>query len=289
MKKKCCAGIVTCNPELKRLTHVVDAVSRQVDIVIIVDNCSENKGDITKLLQGNKEKNIFVENDENRGIARALNQIFEVAVKKGYDWVLTLDHDTVCDPGMVETLFKGVIGENVGIVCPSVLYEDEDLKMKGYGKLGMEEVYACMTSGSLTRVSAWEKVGGFNDNYFIDFVDNEFCMKLKIDGFKVIRNHSCEMKHSLGEPRQVKSLFGSKSVSIHKPWRYYYMVRNNLTFIRQYRPYLRIIKEYAKLLLIIWDGVRYSYDRKQTLHYIGLGIRDARNGITGRMKELKNV
>lgn len=284
MKSKCIAGIVTCNPEIDRLKAVVASAICQVAEVIIVDNNSTNINEI-RSLQDCYGNLLVVENKENQGIARALNQIFEVAVERNYEWVLTLDHDTICDIKMVDTLFDGVIDDSIGIVCPSVLYEGVDFKMKGYGKTGLEDVYACMTSGSLTRVAAWQKVGGFNDEYFIDFVDNEFCMKLKINNYRILRNHACEMKHSLGEPLTIKTLFGEVSVVTHKPWRFYYMVRNNLVFICQYRKYLRILREYAKLAKIISGGLRYSIDRKQTWKYIKLGYIDAKRGVLGKMKE----
>ena len=90
---KIAAGIVTYNPDIDRLRENVEAVLPQVEYLYIIDNNSGNFSDW---------KNIFDENkvgltklNLNVGIAKALNILMDKAGNDGYEWVLTLDDDSV--------------------------------------------------------------------------------------------------------------------------------------------------------------------------------------------------
>lgn len=279
---KCCAGIVTYNPEIERLRIVVNQIVNQVDEIIIVDNNSQNQKGIEALSDVYTTLDV-VSNKVNEGIAHALNTIFEIADRRGFEWVLTLDHDTVCPDDMIEKLSIHCDKDRVGIVCPAVDYENLEINaLKNESRLSYP--YACMTSGSLTNIAAWKNVGGFRDDYFIDFVDNEFCMKLGLSGFIIIRVNECIMHHQLGNACE-KKLLGvfRKKVSVHSPWRFYYMTRNNLLFIWEYKSHINVIKEYLKLCSILISGLLYADDKVNTYFYIKKGIIDARKRKAGKL------
>ena len=74
MKKiRICAGIVTYNPDIELLIKNINAISDQVNKVIIVDNGSINWNNWSnRILSKNVE---IIRNRNNDGIAKALNQI----------------------------------------------------------------------------------------------------------------------------------------------------------------------------------------------------------------------
>lgn len=45
----------------------------------------------------------------------------------------------------------------------------------------------CITSASCTNLAVWKEVGGFDERLFIDLVDNEFCKRLIVSGYKILR------------------------------------------------------------------------------------------------------
>ena len=281
MTNAVCAGIVLYNPQIARLRTNIDAIFQQVPLIILVDNGSDNLDEIEKLkLEFNSV--VLISNNVNLGIAFALNQICDEADHNGFEWVLTLDQDTVCPISLIDTLYKH-IGKDVGIVCPAV-YEGWDIEKKQEIN-SVEEISACMTSASLTRISAWKKVAGFRTDYFIDFVDNEFCMKLRNERFKIIRVNDCSISHELGDSKTIK-LFGLFPIrcSEHKPWRFYYMARNNIVFIREYKEYLCVPKEYMKLVYVLATGLLASKQKKETVHHIKMGIQHAKNMRMGRLE-----
>lgn len=275
-----CAGIVLFNPDIDRLKSVVGAISGQVKEVVLVDNGSVNNRSITAVL-ANYMNVSLITNTENEGIAKALNQICKYGKDNGYQWGLTLDQDTVCPGNLIEELYKHTNNAIHGIVCPAVHYEGVNMESPSVNTNG-EYVYACMTSASLTRLEAWEKVGGFNEGYFIDFVDNEFCMKLKQEGYKVYRTNHSAISHQLGESREVRFLWYKSVGTIHSSLRCYYMMRNNVLFIRQYGKELNVLKEYSKVAYIAYRQLLYSQQKMNDLIYIAKGLKDGFKGKTGK-------
>ena len=163
------AGIVLYNPEIKRLRLNIEAVAGQVSEILLVNNGSDNTEQIMTLIKG--KKNItLIDNKKNIGIAAALNEIGEYALKKNIDMFLTLDQDSVICKDMVSELSELLDNKKVGISCPFIdRNHDFVTENKVY------EVETAITSGSLIKTSVWELVGGFWEYLFIDEVDHEFC------------------------------------------------------------------------------------------------------------------
>lgn len=282
MEKRICAGIVLYNPDIVRLEQSIHRIAPQVEMLILVDNASDNIEDVEDILTNNAKTHL-VKNNDNLGIATALNQICQYAEDRKFHWVFTLDQDTICPFDIIEKLSRYTSIDQVGILCPAVDYEGLKINTK-LSSDELAETYACMTSGSLTNLKAWKTSNGFRDDYFIDFVDNEFCMKLRLNQFKILRVNNCIMHHQLGEAKE-KSILGvvKRKVCIHKPWRYYYMTRNNLLFIWEYKSYLNIFKEYLKLGTILWNGLLFADDKGGTLYYMRKGVTDALHHKMGKL------
>lgn len=276
-----CAGIVTYHPDILRLEDNLRSVTEQVYKVYVVDNHSSNIDEIRKLVSSVANAELL-ENGHNNGIAAALNQLCGRAEEDGCSWILTLDQDTVIPVDMIETFKPYTIVPEIGIICPEVYYEGCGYQLAN--REGTQNVYACMTSAALTRIEAWYKVGGFREDYFIDFVDNEFCMKLTLNQYRILRVNACQISHQLGESG-IKKILGLKvRYSKHSPLRIYYMARNNYEFIKEYSMHLSVFKEKVKMGYVLMQGILFSDNKKEAIKYARRGIRDAKKGITGKFR-----
>jgi rhamnosyltransferase len=95
------AGIVLYNPNMNRLIENIISIKNQVDCIVCVDNNSNNYKEIKDKF-GNDINIILISNFENKGIGYALNQIVRWGIKHDYQWVLTLDQDSICPPDIIE-------------------------------------------------------------------------------------------------------------------------------------------------------------------------------------------
>ena len=96
------AGITLFNPDVARLEENISSIYGQVDRVICVDNGSDNIKNIEDCVLNNWKNITIIKNGKNEGIAKALNQMFEFAIEQQYEYVLTLDQDSVCPDNIIE-------------------------------------------------------------------------------------------------------------------------------------------------------------------------------------------
>lgn len=269
---KICAGIVTYEPEINRFSDNYNSIIGQVSFVVIVDNGSNNIDEIRNFVHD--KKNVYLlENKKNMGIAFALNQIFNFAIDKKQEWVLTLDQDSICSTEIISKYRSFSNLDNIGIYCPRVNYNESNQVQEAVSETLYIE--ACMTSGSLTLVEAWKICKGFDDWMFIDLVDNDFCMRLKLNNYKVIRINSATINHSLGEQKFINLPFGKRIFFYnHSPLRNYYFVRNSVYFIRKY--WNEIDKIHQILVLIYWESKKLIFEgnKFKIINSIIIGIKD---------------
>lgn len=227
-----CAGIITYNPTLTDVSTCLEALCNQVERVIIVDNASKNVKSLQEIVS--KYANVtLVKNSQNIGFAKALTQVFEWAKSQGFNWVLTLNDDSVVPSNMISEYKK--ILENQGslvnqknaknskiaIVC-SLLKNRLDGTIL-HSKCHEDE---CITSGSLTSVEAWAKIGGFDEWLEIDGVDFDFSRRLVRAGWKIVECQNVIMEHQIGKARSINLIIKHPIVWNHNANRKYYIARN---------------------------------------------------------------
>ena len=267
MKLTIAAGIVCFNPNIERLKENIFAIQNQVDQVIIFDNGSNNINDIKKLC-----KNLLVEtNNSNLGIAYALNTIMQIAETKGYEYVITLDQDSVAPSNLVDILSK-LVNENIAIVCPLIW----DINKKDNPKLenSYNDVNRCITSGALTSVKAWKRVNGFDNKMFIDGVDFDFCDRLRKENYKILQSNKVALIHEIGHRTEKKFLFWNISVKNHSAFRKYYIAKNIVYLDRKNQvsgyPIKTLLRELKQVVLVIL----YENDKWNKLKKIYKGMID---------------
>ena len=122
--KAFCAGIVTYNPDIHRLRENISSIIRQVDHIVICDNGSRNINSIKEIIMSFPIR--VIELNENMGIAYALNKICEISIELGYEWVLTLDQDSVSPVNLIKKLAEYANRNDVAIVSPEIIYRNNE-------------------------------------------------------------------------------------------------------------------------------------------------------------------
>ena len=287
---KVCAGIVLYNPDVKRLTLSIDAIKAQVDRIIIVDNASSNITELQRVFSG--DHFIWILNDTNLGIAKALNQLVEQADKHGYEWILTLDQDSICGDGFVDKLLAVAVGETpqkkTAMVGPLIMdrgIADTDAP-PGEPLPDTEDVRLCITSGCLTNVGAVIEAGGFNEWLFIDEVDREMCLRLLQRGYQLIRVNTVRLNHEYGQKTITRRILWKKVVyRYYEPFRVYYQTRNLVYMMRKYgREYTpRLFYRWVRLYIAF--GVKFICEpnRIKRLNAFVKGLKD---GFSVDMKKI---
>lgn len=290
---KVAAIIVSYNPD-KNLLDSVNLLISQVEKIIIVDNGSieEKRKDISSIKDIDNERIEVIFNEENLGIATALNIGVREALKQGFNWILTMDQDSKASKDMVEKMFevynnidekerKSILSIFPNFVDKRIQSIEENSVMNTY-----EYVDADITSGNLVNAEVFDKVGFFDDSLFIDLVDTDFCMRLNEKNIKMIKVRDAILYHSLGESQSVKSIFGKFNTSNHSALRRYYMTRNRFYIWEKYKDLNSFTlnrdkklfkKEFIKIIL----GEK---DKVNKIKMVFKGYKDYKKGIRGKLK-----
>ena len=242
------AGYVLYNPDRERFLKGFEIVKKQFGKVIIFDNV----GDCETLIVDDGV--VYITEHQNKGIAYGLNRIVECAKQHGYEWVVTLDQDTIIPNNIVSKLSCYTNTEDVAIISPQVIDKRRKYLKIIETKEDVIDIDFCITSASCTNIGIWEKLGGFDEFLFVDFVDNDYCKRAKLAGYRILQIPSLVIdqefgKISLKSPLKVKFyLWLSKvtknknvaKLSYHKevsPLRVYYIHRNLIYLNKKYKDF----------------------------------------------------
>ena len=243
--------------------------------VVVVDNASKEK-----FTENHKYQNFtlkIIRSEINLGFSGGQNLGIKQALENGAVYVLVLNNDVILDKDLIVELLKTFEEKDCGIVSPKIYfarghefhkdrYKQEDLGSVIWyagGQIDWQNVIAShigvdevdkgqyeqtgeidFASGccELIKREVFEKVGLFDERYFLYFEDNDLSQRVKKQGFKIYYQPKAMLWHL-----NAGSTGGSGS-SLQD----YYITRNRLLFGFSYatlRTKFALIRESIKNII----------------------------------------
>lgn len=258
----------------------------QVERAFIVDNTEgDNLALVAPLLEEGRAD--YLPNRANLGVAKGLNIGAGHAIAAGYRYLLTMDQDSEAVPGMVSELLTGFEQEGVqaGMVVPFLLTCPGQ---SAPSVPGFRSLLTAMTSGSLLDLAAYRAAGPYRDDFFIDFIDNEYCLRLVSSGYSVVQASRAVLRHTVGQRVNFVVSGQRLGVTTHPPVRKYYKTRNRCVVWDLYgtdfpaycwRDRFRFILELVRLIAL-------EPDKISKIRMVFKGWMDYRRGVMGVFKEI---
>jgi rhamnosyltransferase len=258
-KKTIAAGVILYRPNSDVIANIC-SYSHMVSEVFVYDNSCEKSNVVVDQIKQVLTIQ-YLTDGKNVGIAKALNEIAHAAFKKGYHYLLTMDQDSCFSTKNIDLMLNVFKSDSqIGIVSPLHSVEN-DREVVPNGEY--EEVLTTMTSGNILNLSVWNALGGFDEKLFIDYVDHEYCLRLKFHGYRVVRANNTRLDHIVGNLQSRRFLFWTVRPTNHAPFRIFYQTRN--------RFYLK--KKYGKIFpayfrsdsVAYWRGIikMFFYEREK--------------------------
>lgn len=246
--------IVTYNPNLNRLDENLYSIFKQVDKVLVIDNASQNSLGVWGGLSKYPNVELF-EFNENHGVAYALKCAMEFAENENYDFVLTLDQDSVAHSSLIDIYRKYANKSEYQDTCIFTCnIVDRNFWIQEMNKQEICSVNECITAGMFMKVSLYKKLDGYDEKMFIDNVDFDICYQALEKNYKIMKINFDGILHEVGNGRNVY-LFGIAMVSYNEPpFRQYYMARNNFYMSKKHKkffPYWHAVAREIKFWAII--------------------------------------
>lgn len=273
--------------------------------IIVVDNASSDG--TPDLIKKQFPDITLLQNNNNLGVGVGYANGMEYAYNKGYDWVWLLDGDSIPHELSLKNLieFFPLIRdkyEKAGILAPSAINSVTGLREYYFMKnrfIRMIEksdisksfysVDSVISSGSLINRHVIEDAGLPRADFFMDFVDYEYNLRVRKYGYKIIYIPSSIIYHSLGETKMMRKItkFWKKLPSpLHAPWRLYYMTRNELYIYLYIIPSFRALIFYSGRMLKTTISILVKPEIGEKLSrvkYILLGLKDGLRGRLGKV------
>ena len=267
--KNVVAVVVLYNPNRLVIKNILTYHSFLENIVVVDNSETANEeilNDLKKML-----KIHLIVNQENKGIATALNQGIQKAILLGGEWILTMDQDSYFEGDMLKNYFKlfDDLNDKVKIAALGPNYEKENSLEQ------IIKVENLITSGTLLNADVFKKIKGYDEKLFIDEVDNDYCYRAQLEGYDLYQCNNIFMNHALGNKKQITSIFGSKKTRIlHSPIRLYYIVRNSLYMSEKYKNVfpIAIKKTNRDVIVRIKNNLLYGSEKWFTIKFLLLGI-----------------
>ena len=260
--------IVVYNPKVDLLVKDICSFIKNVDLLIIWQNSvlSDDAREYISSL-GNI---IFAGNGINQGIPTALNFALSYAIKNGYDYLLTMDQDSVLEN--FDNYKNTVIKKNQEKSCIVGAYQTF-LESKLSEDIFSEYKWV-ITSGTIFPIRLLNEIGGFETSFFIDTVDIEVCIRARKYGYKCYICRTGKLIQKYGVKHTIKMLNKTINYVVYSPDRIYGIFRNLTMLLITYRNKEISYELFTFSFIVIKSAVFEKRNRTKSLLAMLSGIID---------------
>jgi len=214
---------------------------------ILVDNGSTDDS-INQIRKEFPKINLIV-SSKNLGFAGGVNFGLRQAIAKKSDYVLLLNNDTqISEPNLI----KKMLSTKADIVSPLIKFKRNNQTLTDYGGR-VDYLFARNThyyrpgrfdylSGVclLIKTEVFQKIGLFNEHFFLYYEDADFCLRARQAGFKLTLAKNTSVFHSLSSSA---NKLGKNKIKILADSQIYFSKKHlpkiSFPFYTAYNLYLR--------------------------------------------------
>lgn len=283
---KICAVVILYNPD-KTVFQNINSYADELDRVYLYDNSTIKNIEVVEKLK--KIKNaVFLGGKGNMGLPAAFNETAILARKENYTWMVTFDQDSIAEAGMVKSMREyadsSACDGKVAIISP-VVNEIDNSKMvqKSYCTYCDKVIQ----SGAMHNLNIMDDIGGYDENMFIDEVDNEYCARCIVNGYKIVKLNNALLMHNQQDEKVVKKFVEGITVFINKfsSDRYYYRYRNALYCYDKYKDIYPLYALDCKNTIRKMDlQLKYDGNLEEHREAVKQAVSDYESGNMGKRK-----
>ena len=257
--------LVTYNPNLTDFKRNLSQILLLNQEIMIIDNGSTKK--VTSYLKEKARKNLNLNYkllEDNKGIGFAQNEGIKFFISRSnIKYILFLDQDSYINSenlAKLENALSILIKKDTKniMIGPKQDYEQNIV--------GVQECDELISSGSLVSKVAFNAVGKLRSDFFIDYVDYEWCWRAKRLGYKIYKTSEVKMQH------ETTGVVRYHHHTVDPVFRLYYIFRNS-TYLMLYER----IPWKVKINIFIRNNGKFIF--QFFLKNKGIRIKTCVNGI----------
>lgn len=246
-------------------------------ILYVIDNSADDIAldEAKKLSQLYNMNTVFINNNENFGVAKGNNQGIESSLDDNCDYVLLLNNDIEFKENTIKNMVHYAEEKNEKVIVPKIYYYGTNTlwmaggyisKLKGISPhrgdgeedIGQyddkEYINYAPTCFMLIKKDVFDDVGLMDERYFVYYDDTDFIWRANEKGYNIVYYPLSTVNHKVSF-----STGGSESL-----FSIYYGTRNRIIFIKKNFKNKIIALSYFYLTRII-KYIVYSKEQNKTM------------------------
>ena len=258
---------------LKCIESVKQSTFKDLEIVVVDNSPQEGLGVLI-------DKDITYLPNENTGYTGGNNLGIKEALKGSTDYVFILNPDTEIEKDTIRILKETAEKENAGIIGSKILFSDKKTiwyaggildrnnvigKHRGVDELDKGQYDSLSETDYVTGAAlfaskeVFEKVGLFDEKYFLYYADSDLSRRAKDAGFKV-----------LYQPKAIVYHENAQSTGLGSPLQDYFITRNRMLYASKFLPFrtrFALFREALRNLdkpmrrLALWDFLTGNFGK----------------------------
>lgn len=275
--EKIAAVVVLYFPDLIILNNLLESLQSQVSKLYLICNGIDEQSKAS--LDQHHQYTQFIELENNPGLGKALNVGMEMALEDQIEYLFLFDQDSapneVFVQQMIGQLNQAKTIENtkfltkadpkkVAAIGPS-FYDARSVNPKeatrnqfkrdgraGHGSSDADDSpIACdclITSGMLIHLSQIRPGIFFDESYFVDHVDSEWCFRARAHGYAIYGSRAVSMAHRISDGKALH--IGPLTFLSYSPIRRYWHYKNSVRLMKSPNTSLRWKLRLGGIMLI---------------------------------------
>jgi len=248
--------------------HCVESLNNEEIPIIIVDNSAE-KNEFSKLTHTFKDQKHIrvISPGTNLGFAKGVNFALRWAISKDYNLFLLLNNDTILPHGALTSLKNFLSTTKRDIVAPKIYCYPDEGKLwssgnyynRYFGFIFQEsikslpgQVFYLTGCCLLIKKRVFEKIGFFDEDFFMYGEDIDFCWRAKMSGFKLSVDPKTIIFHKASTSTKSNPLFYE-----HQMVKAHFLLSKKLIDSRAKVFLSYILKSFVLLVRAIIRTIRY--------------------------------
>lgn len=287
-----CVVIVTYEPEREQLKKLTESIEEAGFTPVIADNSEKAPVSAGEVSENAKILSLH----GNAGIAAAQNAGIEYAWNHGAKIIAFFDQDSRIDSTLLKILERNLETLGECVVAPTAVDMDskEEYPVQILGKMGYpKDLYVkdaaepvradlVISSGTMAKAEVFRKTGKFDEDFFIDFVDIEWCLRCKKAGIPIYVIPKAVLEHKIGS-EEIHA--DGMTITVHSPVRTYYKVRNSFLLFRKKAGIVFTLRQILPAMVHNFLLLFHVKEKGSYLKYYITGIGHGIAGVRGRYPE----
>ncbi len=228
----------------------------------------------------------------NAGVGRALNGLARWAMDQACEAAIAFDQDSLITKESLQTLICEFNQLNqaedrsvrVAGLGPRLFDASEHQPLIHYRPYGLirrpmsfpvkggepQTTDHLITSAMVFGLESYKSIGPFCEDYFIDMIDLEWCLRARAKGFELLVSQASTMRQRIG--LRTKTIL-RRFLFVHSPKRNFTLIRNSIWMIRSApMSHRRRINEVIHLILRIIHVVLIGDRRSDRVKQVSRGL-----------------